>query len=205
MTLKITRRLSLTGAIAAAAATVLLVAGCAAPAPAPTPAEVAPAAGQDLIDDLGFSGKNAKDIITELDMLPVAERSTELMASIRPGELVLKDAAHREATLPMPADEFYVSVAPYVSQTHTCHFHSLTTCLGELQNKDVDVTVKDRTTGAVVMQESVKTYDNGFVGLWLPRGMEATLTVGYEDQTASQTISTIGGQDPTCLTTLQLS
>lgn len=202
MTMKITRRLSLTGAIAAAAATVLLVAGCSAPATAPTEAQ--PTAGPDLITELGFSGKNAKDIITELDMLPVAERSTELMASIRPGELVLQDAANREATLPMPAEEFYVSVAPYVSQTHTCHFHSLTTCLGELQNKDVDVTVKDRATGAVVMQESVKSYDNGFVGLWLPRGIDATLTVGYDGQTASQPIST-GDQDPTCLTTLQLS
>lgn len=30
-------------------------------------------------------------------------------------------------------DEFYVSVTPYLEQTHDCFFHSRTTCLGELR------------------------------------------------------------------------
>lgn len=199
MTTPISRR-SLFGTIGAAAA-VLFIAGCS--TAAPTPAESA--ADQSLITELGFEGMSAKDIITELDTLPVAERSTQLMASIRPAELILMDAAQREAAVPMPADEFYVSVAPYVSQTHDCHFHSLTTCRGELANQDVAVTVTNDKTGEVLVAESLRTYDNGFMGLWLPRGIDATLTLGFDGKSATQSLSTKGNDDATCVTTANLS
>ncbi|MEV8181241.1 CueP family metal-binding protein [Specibacter sp. NPDC078692] len=203
MTKHITRRTALSGIIAAAAATILFVAGCS--AQAPESASSTPAGAQNLIAELGFSGKNAKDIITELDRLPLAERSTELMASIRPDFLVLKDAANREASVPMPEDEFYVSVAPYVSQTHGCHFHSLTTCVGELANQSVDVEVTNDATGEVIMKKAVQTYDNGFMGLWLPRGIAATLVVTHDGLTATQQLSTKADDDATCVTTAQLS
>ncbi|MGN5733422.1 CueP family metal-binding protein [Arthrobacter psychrochitiniphilus] len=205
MNQKITRRASLSGAIAMAAASMLLLAGCSTPAPTPSAASAPPSAGAELITELGFDGKSAKDIITELDTLPVAERSSELMASIRPEALTLRDAANREATLPMPANEFYVSVAPYVSQTHECHFHSLTTCLGELANQEVEVTVTNDATGEVLIQEALHTYDNGFLGLWLPRGIEATLTLNQGGKSATQVLSTKNADDPTCVTTTQLS
>ena len=199
MTPTISRR-SVVGTMTAAAASLLLAAGCSAPAPVETAAS-----DRSLIADLGFEGMGAKDIITELDALPVAERSTQLMASIRPGELVLVDAAKREAAVSMPADEFYVSVAPYVDQTHECHFHSLTTCLGELANKDMDITVTNDQTGEVLVKEGLSTYDNGFMGLWLPRGIDATLTVDYDGKSGTQPLSTKTTDDATCVTTLQLS
>lgn len=185
---------------AAACATILFAAGCSAPAPAETSVN-----DQQLIADLGFEGRSAKDIITELDALPVAERPTRLMASIRPNELVLADAAKREAAVPMPADEFYVSVAPYVGQTHECHFHSLTTCLGELQNQDVDVTVTNDKTGEVLIQDRARTYDNGFLGLWLPRGIDATLALSHDGMSATQALSTKSNDDATCVTTARLT
>ncbi len=206
MTNTISRRPTLSGALAAAAATILLVAGCSAPAPAESaPTQSTAVQDNTLIADLGFAGMSAKDIITELDTLPVAQRSTELMASIRPDELVLMDAGKREAAVSMPADEFYVSVAPYVSQTHECHFHSLTTCLGELQNQDVDVTVTNDATGEVLLEDTLRTYDNGFVGLWLPRGIEATLTMGHGGKSATVPMSTRNADDATCVTTAKLS
>lgn len=193
---------------AAASATILFAAGCSAPAPSPAesaaPAETA-APGQQLIAGLGFEGRSAKDIITELDAQPVAERPTRLLASIRPHELVLLDAAQREAAVPMPADEFYVAVAPYVGQTHECHFHSLTTCLGELQNQDVHVTVTNDKTGEVLIQDTVRTYDNGFLGLWLPRGIDATLSLARDGKSATQALSTKSDDDATCVTTAKLT
>lgn len=104
----------------------------------------------------------------------------------------------------MPEDRFYLSVAPYIEQTHECYFHSLTTCTGELQNADVHVTVTDATSGEVVLDEDLTTEANGFVGIWLPRGIEANLTVTYEDASATTAISTVTDSDATCLTTMQL-
>ena len=72
----------------------------------------------------------------------------------------------------MPSDEIYVSAAPYQSQTHDCYYHSPTGCLGELRNADVAVTVTDTATGEVIVDEDTRTLDNGFVGIWLPRGIE---------------------------------
>lgn len=206
MTSTTRRRFTLSGSIAAAA-TLLLVTGCSAPAPAPaeSSAGASAAQGQELIADLGFEGMNAKEIITELDTLPVAERSTQFMASIRPDELILMDAAGRESAVPMPADEFYVSVAPYVSRTHECHFHSLTTCLGEMASEDVSVTLTNEAAGEVLVKETLRTYDNGFLGLWLPRGIEATLTLDHEGKSATQTLSTRNTEDATCATTIKLT
>jgi hypothetical protein len=127
------------------------------------------------------------------------------MASIRPNELLLRDGEGREETLPMPADEFYVSFAPYVSRTHDCHFHSLTTCVGELQNAEVSVKITDDATGEVLVDDSLTTFDNGFVGLWLPRGIDATVTVEHDGKTASSPITTKGDEAATCVTTLHLA
>lgn len=105
----------------------------------------------------------------------------------------------------MPADEFYVSFAPYVSRTHDCHFHSLTTCVGELQNAEVSVKITDDATGEVLVDDSLTTFDNGFVGLWLPRGIDATVTVEHDGKTASSPITTKGDDAATCVTTLHLA
>ncbi len=101
--------------------------------------------------------------------------------------------------------ERYLSVAPYESQTHDCHFHSLTTCLGELQNADVivDFTTNDGTK--VLDGKKLATNDNGFVGLWLPSGVTGELTITADGKTSMQSISTAGSEDATCLTTMQVA
>ena len=57
--------------------------------------------------------------------------------------------------------------------------------------------------GTVLVDQTVRTQDNGFAGLWLPADLTATLTVEHEGRTASTPITT-GADAPTCLTTLQL-
>lgn len=173
----------------------LALSGCAAvSAPAPT------TASSQGFDDADAS---ARELIDRLESTALDERPEGVIASVRPDALVFDDGSG-ERSLPMPDGEFYLSVAPYVGQTHECFFHSLTTCIGELRDTEVEVTVTDAATGDVILAEATRTADNGFVGLWLPRDIAATLTVTADGRTATTAIST-GDDDPTCLTTLQLA
>lgn len=157
----------------------------------------------DFLAAHDLEGKDVREIITELDQTPKAERPTELMASIGIDELLLSDN-NGEISLPMPTDKTYVSIAPYVSQTHDCYYHSLTTCTGELDNQQVHVTFRDDATGQTLIDEAVTTYDNGFAGFWVPKGTVGTIEVDYEDKKATTGFST-EADGATCVTTLQLT
>lgn len=161
------------------------------------------AAGQALLAKHSFSGRSAVEIIDQLDRTPVSSRPKELMASVRPDELVVSGEG-TEVSLPMPEDRFYLSVAPYVDTTHECFNHSLTTCKGEMGGEDVQVRLVEDGTGSVVVGETKTVFDNGFVGLWLPKDMTGTLRITHGGRTGEVPIST-HDDDPTCLTTLRLT
>lgn len=188
-----------------AALALAFVAGCGA-ADAPTAgAPAAPAAAADsqagaILDKLGVAGQDAARVVEALDQ-KAGERQRDVFASVRYDQLVLKDGA-TETSLEIPGDRFYLSVAPYVDQTHDCFYHSLTTCKGELADKTVDVTITD-ASGKKHAEGPVKTYSNGFVGFWLPRDITGTITVSYDGRTATSPIST-AKDAPTCLATLKL-
>lgn len=137
--------------------------------------------------------------------MPVAQRPKGLSASVTPDALILTDSRERDQRLEMPSDVTYISAAPYPKKPQECHFHALTSCLGELKNADVEVTVKDGQSGEAIRQESTKTFDNGFVGLWLPRGRTGEVTIKYADKSGSAEISTVNDDDATCVTTLKLT
>jgi hypothetical protein len=158
-----------------------------------------------ILKEFGYPATDAVHLIDTLDATPVAQRPAGLMASVRPGELQLTDADGRKASLPLPDDRFYLSIAPYVEGTHECHFHSLTTCRGELSGADIHVTVRDAATGDVLVSGPRTAFDNGFVGLWLPRGITADVTIGYQGRQAQATASTAGNDAATCLTTMRLA
>ncbi|WP_420733658.1 CueP family metal-binding protein [Brevibacterium luteolum] len=186
-------------------ATVLVLTGCSTTSTQPTsPPTASQSIDAELLADHDLADLDAAQIIERLDTMPVAERPSDLIASVQPDALVLTDDQERETELPMPDDEVYISIAPYLEQTHDCHFHSLTTCLGELANTEIQVRLTD-DDGGVLLDEARQTYDNGFIGIWVPRGIEATLTIKHEGQTGSATISTTNEDDPTCITTLQLT
>ena len=60
-------------------------------------------------------------------------------------------AGSEEYSLGIREDRFYLSVAPYVDQTHDCFHHSLTTCKGELTSTDVQVQIVDVTNDEVLV------------------------------------------------------
>ncbi|GAA1316094.1 CueP family metal-binding protein [Leucobacter albus] len=192
-------RIALVPLLAAA----LLLTGCATASPSGAAAEAEPAAALEIIADLGVDTSDPAAIIEGLDTLPVANRPSpdDLIASVQPGELLLQPG---DVSLPLTGTDFYLSIAPYVEQTHPCAFHSLTTCLGELQRTPIELTVTDVKTGDVVVNEITATADNGFVGVWLPRDGEFDVRIVGEQGAAEQRVTT-GAEDPTCLTTMQLA
>ncbi|MET3861734.1 hypothetical protein ABIE38_002670 [Dietzia sp. 2505] len=189
--------------LAAVAAGSLALAACTSAEPEPdTPGRAA----ATLVEQHDLEGLDARQVIERLDTMPVAERPDDLWASVEPDQLILSDPTGDldETALPMPADEFYLSVAPYRTFTHDCFFHSLTTCLGELGGETVQVTVTDEATGQTVLDETRTTYDNGFVGLWLPRDLTGTLTIAHDGDSTTSPVST-GDDDLTCLTTMRVA
>lgn len=160
---------------------------------------------QELLREHGFADADAHEIIDQLEALPVAERPQNLIASVTATSLQLRDDAGREAELPLPQDQFYLSVAPFVETTHECAFHSLTTCRGELRSREISVSVVDSSSGEILEEGTRTSHDNGFIGFWLPRGITAELTCTLEDDTGVASISTQAEDDLTCLTSLQLT
>ena len=158
-----------------------------------------------VLAEHGLADLSTKELIEKLDALPVAERPTDFMASVRPDHLLIADANGVETKLPIEEDSFYLSFNPYVNTTHECYFHSLTTCRGELANKAIHVKITDNASGEVLADEDATTYDNGFYGVWLPKGIEATLTVTTDGLSGTAVVSTKNADDLTCLATLQLS
>lgn len=177
--------------LAALAATPLVLACCSA----------SPSAAEELLAAHGQPG-SAREVIDALEALPLAQRPPELLASVGTDVLTLSDASGREASLELPAEELYVSVAPFVTGTHECFFHSLTTCRGELAEEELDVRVED-ASGTALIDETRTTAPNGFLGLWLPRDEELTLRLAGAAGEATTTLRT-DAEAPTCLTTMQL-
>lgn len=193
------RRRKPSTAFAALAVAAIALAGCAA-SPAPTDID---SAAQEILVAHDLSGLDVGDVIERLDAMPVADRPTDLLASVEPDELVLRDMNGREGRLPLPDDAVYISVAPFRDRTHECHFHSLTTCIGELSDTEVRITLT-AADGTVLIDETRRTQDNGFTGLWVPRGIEATLSIESAGFTGAVPLSTTSPDDRTCITDLQL-
>lgn len=195
-----------TMAAAAALALTLAIAGCSASedqgSPRETPVEAGRGSPDAILAQYDLDGMSGREVVDTLEAMPIDQRPADLIASVQPTELLLT-SGDAEAALPLPDDAYYLSVAPYVDQTHPCAMHSLTTCLGELGGQDVAVEVVDDATGEVLVQGTRTAADNGFIGLWLPRDIDATITLEYDGKGAVTSIST-GAEAETCLTTMQL-
>lgn len=161
--------------------------------------------GKSALQELGYDTSDVPGLIDALDEAPLDQRPTNLMASVRPNELVITAEAGAETSLPIPDDRFYVSIAPYAKNTHECHFHSLTTCRGELSKAKVDLKVVNKASGEVLVDGTKSTFDNGFVGVWLPKGIEAEVTIKHDGKRATTTVDTRAEDSATCITTMRLT
>lgn len=161
------------------------------------------AADDTLLADFGLDDKTAVEIVDYLERLDGPDRPQDLRASVRVDELQLQ-TEEAALNLPLPDDRFYFSFAPFIDMTHECFYHSLTTCQGELRGEQVDVTIIDNATGEVLVDEIATSFDNGFIAYWLPKDIEATLTVSFDGHSAETVIAT-DADSPTCLTSVQLT
>jgi len=187
------------------AALSLLLAGCsAATESAVDSASESTVSASAAFDEFGLQGLDGQQVVDKLEKMKTAERPGGLTASVRPAELVLSAKSGEQKTLPLPEDKFYLSVAPYLAQSHDCTYHSLTTCQGELANQNVIVSFTADDGRKILDHAELTTNDNGFVGLWLPRNITGELAITSDGLSAIQQVRT-GSSDPTCLTTMKLA
>lgn len=149
-----------------------------------------------FLDKYNLAGLDVKTIVHQLDS--TIEEPSELVSSINGEQLTLKDGT-TTVQLALPKDSFYLSFAPYENSTHPCGFHSLNSCRGELVNVVVHVTITDEK-GEVILDDNMETMDNGFIGVWLPRDINANIQVAYNSKLANAPITTFADSE-TCLTT----
>jgi len=179
---------------------VLLLTGCA--ADDEQTSSITESSVQGLLEAHNLQDMDAVAMIDHLDRVPLDERPTDLLASVMPNQLVLASETE-EIALTLPDDSFYLSIAPFVHQTHECHYHSLTTCVGELGDQEIHLKVTD-DAGEVLVDEQRTTFNNGFVGVWVPAGSSGTIEITHEDMTGTTDFST-GDASATCITDLRLT
>lgn len=129
-------------------------------------------------------------------------KTTDEQASITSQQLIVTDANSNQTVYALPEDEFFVSIAPYINETHPCKDHSLTGCQGELVSKEIDVLIENEK-GEVVVDEKMATMENGFIDLWLPRNEAYIIELSHDGKKVSGDLTTFE-EDGTCVTTLQL-
>jgi hypothetical protein len=94
-------------------------------------------------------------------------------------EYIYISSDNKSYTYALPEDLFYISFAPYMTYTHECFTHSLTGCQGEMDNIDVYVIVYD-DTGKIIKDEIMNTGDDGFIGLFLQKGIDYLVDIEYD-------------------------
>jgi hypothetical protein len=102
----------------------------------------------------------------------------------------------------LPADRMLVSIAPYISRTHPCVVHFMSGCRGEMVQVPVRVVVTNQN-GQAVLSQTLRTLENGFLDLWLPRNQTYQIRLEARGRSVSGQISTFNDSD-TCITTLRL-
>lgn len=189
---------------AGAVSCLLLLAGCSAgdDGSAPHPDAPTVTSTADLLAAHDLEGMSGEEIVDTLEA-DTRERPLPLEASVRSDEVIVSQDGY-ETSVPLQSGLFYVSFAPYRDQTHECRYHALGSCQGELVGETFRVEVSDQA-GNPVIEDQRTTGTNGFIGLWLPKDDRFMLTVTAEDQMSAQVEIGTSADDPTCVTTVQLS
>lgn len=155
----------------------------------------------DFLKTYGLDRMSVQDMVRLLE--DKLDEPYGFQASIS-GEALFLNDGQQTMTINLPDNLFYVSIAPYIHQTHPCGTHNLITCRGELVNQTFFVQVVDLSNQQVVMSSSMKTYSNGFAGIWLPKNGHYQLNITYGQLSASEIISTFSNS-LTCVTTTRLA
>jgi len=146
------------------------------------------------------SKENVPEDIKELVEDYSVGNITDQSASITSTELIVTDNDNTEVIYDLPEEEFFVSIAPFINETHPCENHSLTGCQGELANQDFNLYIEDMD-GNVILDETMNSGANGFIDLWLPRDKTFHVTITHEGKQVESEISTFE-KDGTCINTM---
>lgn len=155
-----------------------------------------PKGSDKILSQLNIETSDIKEIVTNLDQR--IDEPSNIGARITGDKLYLYDN-DKEYSLNLPEDSFFVSIAPYINEVHPCTIHNLVTCRGEVFNQTMKIRIVDENN-QIILEEEKTTQDNGFIGLWLPKNMNATLSVEYDGLFVEYPISTYS-ESYTCITT----
>ena len=155
-----------------------------------------PVSAESILERLDLNDQELTSIVMALDER--LDEPQDIGARIT-GEALLLYQGEDEVSVPLPEDLFFVSIAPYINDVHPCQVHNLITCRGELYGETMLITIT-LNDGSVLYSEERTTQANGFIGLWLPAGIEGTLSVEMPNRSVSYPISTYANSD-TCITT----
>ena len=157
---------------------------------------IKPVSAESILERLDLNDQELTSIVMALDER--LDEPQDIGARIT-GEALLLYQGEDEVSVPLPEDLFFVSIAPYINDVHPCQVHNLITCRGELYGETMLITIT-LNDGSVLYSEERTTQANGFIGLWLPAGIEGTLSVEMPNRSVSYPISTYTNSD-TCITT----
>jgi len=155
-----------------------------------------PSGANKVLKQLDLENIEIKEVVNNLDQR--IDEPSNIGARITGDKLFLYDN-EKEYSLDLPTDSFFVSIAPYINEVHPCTIHNLVSCRGEIFNQTMRIRIVDENN-QIIIDEDRSTQDNGFIGIWLPKGISATLKVDYDGLTVEYPISTYSESD-TCITT----
>src|SRR5699024_7427672 len=143
---------------------------------------------------------NGADITSAADIKQLVQDYTmgeaeAASASITSSELIVTDENEEETSYDLPEDELFVSIAPFVNETHECTIHSLTGCKGEMVDEDSDIHIEN-LLGEVILDEKKQTEANGFVDSWSTREDRYDVTIIQYGKETSSDIYTFDDDKP---------
>jgi hypothetical protein len=156
------------------------------PLPAPTPSAVA---GLTALEAMGLANAWGR-------------AGAKVQSFVTPQAVQFKFEGGGTASIALPKDKMVVAIAPYINRTHPCKTHFMSGCQGELTNVLFQVTVRSGD-GKTMFNGAVRTLENGFLELWLPRELNLSVTLEGQGRSVTGAISTFASS-VTCVTTLQL-
>jgi hypothetical protein len=127
----------------------------------------------------------------------------KITSYVTPLELIVNFPDNKLIKKLLPVDSLYIAVAPYITNTHTCATHYISSCDAELKSKSFNVVAKDSSSGVIYFDKTLESLNNGFIELWLPRNKTIHLHIVYNNLNTDGYITTTDNSN-TCITTMQL-
>jgi hypothetical protein len=161
---------------------------------------------QEPMDAQHFEQLNYKEAVLTANSLYRNDQG--IVVKVLPNKITASFANGSSASVAIPQDQFFLSIAPFLSQTHPCTNHVPTGCTGELVGEKMHMSAIDVATGEEILNQMVTTQPDGFIDFWVPRDRKLAFTFHHGDKNgvyreAKEVIST-DENSRTCITSMKL-